>query len=309
MNKTSVYSISVDAVSSYGGGASSASWNGSDVVAVGVQVVTTFAAGHRSNPYWIGPIYVNAYDRSRFVLTLDKASSSQLKYAKPILDAYRIKPTVSISVGLVGTAGYLSLSQLQSLYADGWGMILHSNTDTTNGYGDSAYADSMAVASAITAGFSWLNSNGMPTGVGHIAIPIANAFESTFTQAQQQKVLDGFVAAGVKTARTGVDYSGRGMALNTAFGINNAPNLALPCCATLNSTTVAATVVGYLDRAEKSCETAILLAHDIVLDSATPSGNQIKISDFETIIAAVAVKRNAGTMLPMTIPEFYGELV
>ena len=172
-----------------------------------------------------------------------------------------------------------------------------------------AYADSAAVAAAITGGFNWLSANGMPSGVGHIAIPIANAFDSTYTQAQQQKVIDGFIAAGVKTARTGVDYSGRGMALNTAFGLDHIPNLALPCVATLNSTTVASTVVSYLDRAESACETAILLAHDVVLDSATPTGNQIKISDFETIIAAVAVKRDQGTMIPMTVPDFYSELM
>ena len=77
---------------------------------------------------------VNKKERSNIIFMLDDGHTSALTIVKPILDAYGYKACICINASTIGTAGKLTVAQVQELYNAGWDVINHSYShDTMSG--------------------------------------------------------------------------------------------------------------------------------------------------------------------------------
>jgi peptidoglycan/xylan/chitin deacetylase (PgdA/CDA1 family) len=126
------------------------------------------------------------------LLTFDGGQSSTYTEAYPLLAAAGMVATVYVISDRVGTAGYMTLAQLQELHAAGWDIANHTSDHTELG----TLATAAEVAAKVTDCADYLVAAGMPEASLHVAYPGGD---------HEAETLAGMALAGALTGRTRED--------------------------------------------------------------------------------------------------------
>jgi peptidoglycan/xylan/chitin deacetylase (PgdA/CDA1 family) len=136
-----------------------------------------------------GALYISRSAQPIAMIQFDNGYKEVYENAYPILAAAGIKATCGIvSSWVPDTTYYMSLAQLQELYAAGWDMANHT---TAHGYlGGVSVADDVEKMRGCS---EYLEANGMPRAARHVIYP-AGQYSALYT-------FPALVQLGIKTAR------------------------------------------------------------------------------------------------------------
>lgn len=272
-----------------------------------IDLVHIAGAGIVSNAYpvWLGPILRDAVASPVVTLRFDGQYSSLYSRAFPILRKYGLVASLMLQHSNIGGAGRMTTAQIDEMYDYGCEVGLHCyDAKTSQGYASAVdWATGAAITDDITAGWAAQRANGWYRGLGTLCEGFTGAyFAGSTTLARQTLIRAALNAAGVDVmCGYHSTYRGKnqlGATVRTPF---------IRATETLASATVAADVVAQINQVAASGEWLIIMAHDVVADSATPTGNQIKESDFDTICAAIASAKRTAGMECLGLGEAYAQ--
>mgnify|MGYP005853860735 CR=1 FL=1 len=237
------------------------------------------ASGQRSDVSF-DDLRMDQYSIPKIVLIFDDGWESMVDNFYPYLQARGIRVTVAAVSDVVGNANYLSLEELQSLYADGCDIINHSksHTDLT------ALSDENKLIQIETCR-DYLITNGMPRGANFFVYPYGAFNDAVRTVAASA----GVVLARCEyppTQQTPIDEP---LLLRNALSLSN--------------TTTLGNVQAIVDRIKLEGSTAIIVGHKVL---AEPGGDTYAVS---TAVAQglVDYARTEGVEF-LTLSEWYGQL-
>ena len=293
-----------NSVLSFAGGAT---WDTLDSETITeIDLVHSAATGIVSNAYpiWIGPVLIDSLSTSVVSIRMDGQYSSQYSLAWPVLQANGLTASLMAIHSNLDTAGYMTTAQVDAMYDGGCEVGMHTFDGTkTNGYANETDWPSAAVITDdIVAGYAAQLAQGWYRGVGTLAEAFNGAYFSGATTLARQRLLkQALSSAGVDClCRLETSYK-----MKNTLGQSAVRPLLLRSNVSLGSTTVAADVVAQINQVKDTGEWLIITAHEVVADSATPTGNQIKVSDFTTICEAIAANVEAGGQYCLPIGEAY----
>lgn len=201
-------------------------------------------------------------------ISFDDCLSSQYNAALPVLAANGIPATAYLIVDALGTSGFMTLAQCQTLEDDhGWEMAGHSYTLADHAAGLATLSEAELTAN-LSQMREWLEGNGF-TGVRHLAYPLGN-----FTEPQ------------IAITRRYFD-SGRTIISRTRAETLQPANLyRLRSPSLTNSNMPASTWTTEVNKAVANKSWLHLTFHGV--KASSPGANDILTSDFTTIIEHIA---------------------
>jgi hypothetical protein len=274
--------------------------NSQAVTAVTVVCVSTAAAANHN--VWLGDISYGLKGKANITLCWDAQYLSQYTAVRQILNKYGLLANFALSTNLIGTGGRCTEAQLNEIYQDGHHFIHHSgNAKTSIGYGlasdwatSDLIADDFKLTQQYRAQRKW--NRGIDYGV--------HAFNNArgTTDARNVIVISALKKAKIKAMRfIGVDLYG-----SIDVGLKDALDpYMMHCPKSLTATDTSASVISVIDRAEKWGKSAIITGHEVVPDSATPTGNQIKIGDLDLAMKYLRERIDAGGVTNLSIQDLH----
>lgn len=249
------------------------------------------ATGALTAPVWVGPIVVNARSRGVVSIRMDGEYESQYTMIKPLLDAAGLKASLAIVHQNIGTGSKMTAAQITEMVNAGSEAIHHTySSSKVNGYGNATdWPTAVSITNDINLGWANMRANGWLSGIGKMVEGYTGGyFNSSATLARQRLHLAAFQAAGVDVLFT----------INSGSKTNNSTGRKyqeftpgfVRSSLSITSATTPAQVITAIDQAEANGEWLILTMHEAVLDSATPAGNQMKVSDFATWISYLGTR-------------------
>jgi peptidoglycan/xylan/chitin deacetylase (PgdA/CDA1 family) len=110
-------------------------------------------------------------DRGVVSLVFDDARDGVFRLARPLLDRHGLRASVAAIVELVGTPGFMSLRELQSLERlAGWDVVAHHTSALPDEIGF-ADLDDDAVLGELLGARAWLLAQGFRRGADHLVYP------------------------------------------------------------------------------------------------------------------------------------------
>jgi len=253
-----------------------------------IDIVHAAPAGVVSagNPIWFGPILRDTSTYPIATLRFDGQYLSQYTLAFPILQEYGLRASLFLQHSLIGAGGRMTKAQITEMYSAGCEVSMHTfDSSKTNGYANATnWPTAASITDDIVSGWRAQAAEGWTAGRGVLCEAFSgNYFGGATTVARQRLVKAGIDAAGVDVF---CNYSSTYRGKNQTGATERARMVR--ATETLAAGTTAAAVVAQIDQVAQSNEWMVIMCHEFVADSVTPSGNQIRISDFETICAAIA---------------------
>lgn len=216
-------------------------------------------------------------------ITFDDGRDSQYTVAKPVLDAAGLPATFYVnSYNIGGSGGYMTLAQLQEMYADGHAIASHSWKHTS--FSTLSDADKELYINNVIA---YLEANSMPRAKYHLSYPDGVWDAATLSIAS---------ACGILTGRLASVAAGYYVSMPTYS------NLLLNGVA-VGRDTDPATVTAYIDVILRSGNSLFLYFH-CILD--TPVENtDYSTANFTTICNYIAARVGWGILDCKTIDAWY----
>lgn len=275
-----------------------------------VDFVNLASAGiGNAYPVWVGNIYKDVCGTPIVSLRMDGQYSSQYTRAFPIYSGFNLRSTLAIQRSLIDAAGRLTVPQLRDMVAAQHEIGIHSG-DVKNSQG-------------------YANATDWPTaaGINDDISSTINYIETTLGQQYTGVLVEGFLGqyaggsttlARQRTVKSGIYGSGPQVlcTLNTAHKMHNVcgrffrserPNF-IRSSLSLGSTSTSASIIGLIDQAIQNREWGIITLHEVISDSATPTGNQIKETAFTQGMEYLAQKVAQGAVLNLPLGEAYNNV-
>lgn len=232
---------------------------------------------------YVDNMLYNVEQMPRLVFAFDDGWASVYEHAYPYMAARGIAGTIFVVPSFIGSANYMTLANLQTLYDAGWTLCNHTyshsylGTDPVNG------AVSLADAKdRIERARDWLINHGFTRGNGpyYLAYPYGDVTGYAIQAAQET----GMIAARCSN-----------------WGFQSAPvaNYHLLNTRSIGSAVSLASTKGDMDIALMSGFTNILLGHKLA--ETAEDTNTWAISDFQALVDYVVAKR----LKCVTIDEWY----
>ncbi|MBA4294357.1 hypothetical protein C0431_15465 [bacterium] len=118
----------------------------------------------------------NAIKRGKVVLQFDDAWDGTWLYAKPAMDKYGFRGTVYVIKDLVNAAQFMTLSQLQTLYDNGWDMGTHGQVELTT------LATPEAIRAELLRNHDYLVAQGFTRSAKHYCTPAGRYNDMALTE-------------------------------------------------------------------------------------------------------------------------------
>lgn len=255
-----------------------------------LTLIFAFVSGQTTN-IWIDRMQYVFSARKKIVLTFDDGLKNLLNYAIPSMDRFGLRSTFYVPPTSVGSSGsYMSLSDLRSLSDRGYSVCGHSYDHTNL----TTLADAAAVQSNIEQQIDWFTAAGLIYADQHLhmAYPFG---------AYDPKVVQGALAAGVKTARA--TFAGYQVPFFDPIQSSLVAKKAftIPCAYVLDSSATLSGAISAIESATSEGPVVVLLGHDIV--TTTPTGGQFAASEFDSLCEYIYSKRADFDV--ETIPSLY----
>lgn len=208
--------------------------------------------------YSFDSFLVGGATKPAVLIEFDDGLSGVYTYAYPYLNSKHARATALIISDAIGTAGYMTLAQIQALDAAGWTVGNHSKTHAH--FNTLTQAEIETELSACDTALATLDE----TRRKHVAYPFGE---------WDADVEAAMIAQSMITGRT--------------VNAGNVPTLPIPSVNhikvnNITSTTTLATAEGYVDAAKSRGEVATLLFHNIV--DGAPAANQWAKTNFEALV-------------------------
>lgn len=228
-------------------------------------------------------LILNASARPKVLIEFDDNRLTQYNQAFRYMNKYALPGQVSVIYGRVGTAGYMSLSQLQDLYAAGWDLTAHGETN------HNVMASRAAVLADIIANRDYLLSNGFDRAAYHYVIPggivsVANDTMGCLAEAGMLSARN-IIGNPQSTARLGID---------SKYGLWSR---------TISQSTSVATLLSRLDLSIACGASYRMHGHEIV-NTVSDAALELSVADFKTLIDGVASRVESGTLDVTTISKW-----
>ena len=232
----------------------------------------------------IDDLRINYEALPRCVITFDDSYVDDIGGGETEHDymiARGLKGTLYTIPNSIGLSGHLSLSQLKTLYSEGWAIANHTN-DHDN-WANSLITTQASYEAALKNCYDYLVNNDMPRAARHVAYPggVWNA-----------NALAAMTSQGMLTGRTVVGYY-----QPTPMGNYHLINSRNP-----GTATTLATAKGWIDQAIAEQSTLFIGLHDI-RDSGG-STNRWAIASFKGLIDYIGTRK----IKCVTIDEWYNGL-
>lgn len=253
---------------------SSPSWN--DPILY-IRLLANSDTGKTVNVTW-DTLRTRIAGQAAVLLTFDDAKSEIYTNVYPILKAHNMRGTIYTPTALIGTAGYMTVAQLQELYRAGWSISNHTNNHVH--LTSLSEADQETEISAATAA---LDGWGLTKASKHIAYPFGEKDANTLTA---------MTNLGMQTGRTTLPPE------QTAG--DGVPELSLPFdlpyeIPTYQCTTMSlATAETYIDGAITRGVIQPFFYHNLA--------GEWDIATYQSFIEYIASKRS--DIIPITIDDF-----
>ena len=264
------------------------SWN--DTI-TGVQLRAFYNPGVSANVTFL-ELKKNVPGIPKMVLTFDDGYSNIFNNAFPIMQKYGIKGTIYLNEGFVGLPGYLTLSQLHTLYNAGWTIANHTpvHTDLTS------LTSVAAIKATVQGGINWLLANGFTRGAYNLAYPWGW---------YNSMVLEALKECNIQTARTV-------MLRNTATPADNLLQLTQEGPEGMNypdgpNYTTLALAEDFVTNTIQSKTSTIVMMHQII--SVPQTGSDWATADFANWIAYIAQNVAQNKIEMDTIDGWYNSLI
>jgi len=127
----------------------------------------------------------------RLMIAFDDNRSTAYDIAYPYMKDRGLLGTVFAIKNTTGLPNYMTLANLQALYADGWAIANHTVSHAGNGLIDYDLAGQTAELSGCT---DWLIANGMPRAAHHVAYPLGVYNADTMTALANLGMLTGRIS-------------------------------------------------------------------------------------------------------------------
>lgn len=294
------------AVLSFAGGATWSTLDSETITEIDFVHIAASGIVSNSYPVWIAPLLVDSLATSVVSLRLDGEYASQYSLAWPVLQSYGLVASMMIQHSNIGTAGRMTLSQIDEMYAGGCEVGMHTYDATkVNGYANATdWPSAQVITDDIVSGYAAQLAQGWYRGVGTLVEAFTGAYFSGATTLARQRLLkQALSSAGVECmCRIETSYK-----MKNTLGQRAVRPLLVRSSVSLGSATVVADVVAQINQVKDTGEWLIITAHEIVADTATPVGNQIKVSDFTTICAAIKANIDAGSQECLPIGAAYAQ--
>ncbi|MES2207289.1 MAG: hypothetical protein V4525_10930 [Pseudomonadota bacterium] len=180
------------------------------VTVTSVKVVQgTNNASANSYPVWLGEIRADAKLNKGYVTIInDGVYSSQYDILFPMMQKYGIKSSLAIPALDIGTAGRMSLAQINEMNKAGHKPISHTNNSIkTGGYGNATdWPTGADITDDVRAQWDLFDTQGWETGYG--VWGFSYGFASALSLARQQLVASALKAGGMQFMRKSVPYNG-----------------------------------------------------------------------------------------------------
>lgn len=229
---------------------------------------------------WVEGLYIaKPLPRPVICLTFDDASKSWMTLLRPLLQKYNLKATFAVNWGEVGTndALYVNSSDILSLYNEGHDIASH-NVSNLKYITDQTLAQYMTDFITCRNNLSALGCN---RGLNYHPY-VQGGYDSALITALQGEGVD--IARGVYLNHNQVSggYFSKWMALDERE---------------LSAAYTLATRLQDVSNCLTYGTTTLFMGHDLVRDSATPTGVQWKVSDYDKFLAKVAAARDSGALV------------
>lgn len=231
---------------------------------------------------------INEYNRPKVILTFDDGRISQYDEAYTYMQTKDMTGVLFLSGENLDTTGsYVTTSNVNTMYSNGWDISTHGGVDLTTLSTVSEMESEMTLNQNVLINNGWTRNSCHK----HYAYP-NGAYNDTSDTAFNNL---GF-------------FTGRTILTDTPHGLTGIPvdNYVRLKCGYITNATTLATVEARVDSAIKHGQTLILVFHSLV---ASPSvSTEWAISDFQSLIDYIYTKKTASLLDVVTISEWYNGL-
>lgn len=258
-------------------GAGSAVWATTNFTVLRFKI--TAAAGVTHSFYLCDFAYAG-YSRPQLAVMFDDAYESVIDTAYPVMAARGIVGTVAVIASKIGTSGYMTLAELQTLHEAGWALVNHSVTHGPN-FPWLASATQAECLVEIEGGRDYLKNNGFTRDSEHLhyCSPGGEWSANYLAAAAQAGCLMFRGLFGDQAASTGTP---------TSIGDSGVRESMIAGVVPTNAWS-AANLTGRTAQLISSGRSAVYVFHDIV----TPANTTIKFlpTDFTTVMNDIYRKK------------------
>lgn len=238
----------------------------------------------------IGIVYFDnlrtgGYTRPKVVLIMDDGFSTQYTLAYAYMKPLGLRATIGVISSAVGTGGYMSLTQLQELFAAGWDMVNH----TVNHTNLTTFGTAQQMIDEVDPCSTYLITNGLARNGGEKLFLYPNG-------GYNQAAIDVLTGLNFKAARTIRSQTNLMTASPPAAYLNLVTR-------DLNNTKTLASAKLDIDHAIATGGTIIFESHKFV---PSPSvATEFLDTDLTALIDYIYVRVAGGQMDMVTFPEWY----
>lgn len=244
-------------------------------------------------------VHVGGYQAPVIPWVLEGGSDTHYSVAFGAWTALRVTGTLAIPTSVIGTGGFLSVSQIDEMYAAGWDVIHMSDSTTAlTGLSVQQVEDRLGAAEA------YLRSRGWVRTLRHCALPgstvTAHRSDANVLTALANR---GYLSAIDKWQDGTSGSSANGITIDPEYGISLNP-YRVPAWRTENPDTLSEHQ-GHVRHAIRSGSTRILRTGGI---AGVPSAGQMATADHAALLSEVALYHHAGTLRLVPFRKFYSGL-
>lgn len=242
---------------------------------------------------WVDAIEIPERTNPAVCLTFDDGYRSWLTYLKPLLDRYGMKATFNINTSTIGTndALYPTSGDIVRLANEGHQITCHNISNLK--YIASPYSGDQTLSQYMadyTTARKTLEGYGLPvSGFGYHSY-VQGGFD--------QALIDALRSEGVRCARIASSPK------NMIYGSGLGNDIMALRTYELGTNYPVSTVTAGLDTLNTYGGAAIIMGHDTVANTATPTGVQVTAADLEAVLARIA----AYGMETLTMNDFYSRI-
>lgn len=251
--------------------------------------------------------------KARICVTIDDGYSTVYQRAAPVFEAYGVPMTLAIIPNQIGTAGYMTESQLQDLKARKHLCVAHGPTLNLTNLFNAPYTTTAQRIADIQSVTAWLQARGLTTDGGAKCYVWPEGVYSSATG--ESDLLEAFAAAGYTMARGVGPLNGRGVFAggisrtnslravmptigHTYAGATNTPDDAA------ETTNINQIVTNINTSATDGTDVFLMLHKFVARGAATAGGIEIEVDRLATLLAAIQAKVAAGSMEAVTMDVF-----
>lgn len=242
---------------------------------------------------WIDAIEIPERTSPVVCLTFDDGYRSWLTYLKPLLDRYNMKATFNVNTSTVGTndALYPTSGDIVRLANEGHQITCHNVSNLK--YIATPYTGDQTLTQYMT---DYTTARKILEGYGLSATGFG--YHSYVQGGFDQALIDAMRAEGVRSARIA------SLPKNMMYGSGLGNDVMALRTYEMGTNYAVSTVIAGLDTLNTYGGAAVVMGHDTVSNSTTPTGVQVTVADLESVLARIA----AYGMETLTMNDFYSRI-